>query len=118
MGKLIKINNNNQKQKQMEDLRIKTPEEMQTENQEEKSQLVERIDNDEISEALSLMKYEDKYFLGFMGAMMTEPTTDKEGLIELATGFTKEGWSLLLNMFTHMIKNRKLIDNLNSKDDE
>lgn len=101
----------------MEDLRIKTAEEMQNENQEGKSQLVERVEVEELTEALSLMKYEDKYFLGFMGAMMTEPTDDKQGLIELATGFTKEGWSLVLNMITHMIKNRNLIDNLKAENE-
>ena len=72
MGKVINLNTNN-KLKQMEDLRIKTADEMQNENQEDKSQLVEAIEVKGLSEAFHIMRYENKYFVGFMGAMMTMP---------------------------------------------
>lgn len=102
----------------MEDLKIKTAEEMQTENQEGKSQLVERVEINGLSEALSVMKYDNKYFIGFMGGMMTEPTENLFEVEVLATMFGKTEWSLLLNMFTHMIKNRKLLDNLKPNTNE
>lgn len=112
MGKIIKFNNyKNQKM-------IKTVEELQTENQENKSELVEKVEVRGITEALQIMRYEDKYFIGFMGAMMTTPTEDKKALIEDAKMLTEKGWSLLLNIVTHMIKNRKLIDNLNNNENE
>lgn len=114
MGKVIQINNN-YKLKQMEDLRIKTADEMQNENQEDKSQLVEAMDLD-ISEAFKIMKYDDQYFIGFMGAMMTEPTPELNEIEPLVSN--KEMWSLWLNVMTHLIKNRNLIDNLKPNTNE
>lgn len=114
MGKVIKLNNN-YKLKQMEDLRIKTADEMQNEHQEDKSQLVEAMDL-EISEAFKIMKYDDQYFIGFMGAMMTEPTPELNEIEPLVSN--KEMWSLWLNVMTHLIKNRNLIDNLKPNTNE
>jgi hypothetical protein len=117
MGKVIQINNN-YKLKQMEDLRIKTADEMQNENQEDKSQLVEAINIEGLSEAFKIMRYENKYFIGFMGAMMTEPTENLNILVAQAKQFSNETWALLLNIVTHIVKNRKLIDNLKSETNE
>lgn len=117
MGKVIQINNNH-KLKQMEDLRIKTADEMQNENQEDKSQLVEAVDVKGLSEAFQIMRYENKYFVGFMGAMMTMPSEELEETIEQVKMFNEKQWSLLLNVITHVVKNRKLIDNLKSETNE
>lgn len=117
MGKIIKLNNN-YKLKQMEDLRIKTADEMQNENQEDKTQLVEAVNIEGLSEAFKIMRYENKYFIGFMGAMMTEPTENLDILVTQAKQFSNETWALLLNIVTHIVKNRKLIDNLKSETNE
>ena len=117
MGKIIKLNNN-YKLKQMEDLRIKTADEMQNENQADKTQLVEAVDVKGISEAFQIMRYEHKYFVGFMGAMMTIPSEDLEETIKQVKMFNEKQWSLLLNIITHVVKNRKLIDNLKPETNE
>lgn len=117
MGKVIQINNN-YKLKQMEDLRIKTADEMQNENQADKTQLVEAVEVQGLSEAFKIMRYEDKYFIGFMGAMMTEPTENLDLLVAQAKQFSNETWSLLLNIVTHIVKNRNLIDNLKPNTNE
>jgi hypothetical protein len=112
MGKVIKLNIN-----KMETQTIRTEEQLRTENQEGKSALVENISEQftEISKAFSVMKYEDKHFIGFMGAMVTEPTEDLEGLVESLKGIDVRTWDILLNVVTTIVSERKAIDKLKTE---
>ena len=96
---------------------IKTAEELQTENQEGKSTLVEQVEVQGLTKALQVMKYDEKYFVGFMGAMMTEPNENKQKVIETAKMFNEEEYNLFFNIVTHMIKNRELITKINNKNE-